>query len=96
MADLRFEWDPQKAAANLRKHGVSFEEAETVFSDEHALLLDDPDHSIEEDNFILIGVSAKLRLLVVCHCYREGDEVIRIISARKATRTERRQYAERW
>ncbi len=65
MADLPFEWDPQKAAANLRKHGVSFEEGETVFSDEHALLLDDPDHSIEEDHFILIGLSVGLRLLVV-------------------------------
>lgn len=96
MADLRFEWDPAKAAANLRKHGVSFEEAETAFSDEHALLQDDPDHSTDEERFVLIGLSAALRTVVVCHCYRERADVIRLISARKATRTERRTYAARW
>jgi len=71
---LRFEWDPKKAAANLRKHGVSFEDAQTVFADENAKLIDDPDHSEEEDRFVLLGLSSSLRLLVVCHCYRsEGD-----------------------
>jgi uncharacterized DUF497 family protein len=96
MADLRFEWDPAKAAANVRKHGVSFDEAETAFSDEHALLLDDPELSADDDRFILIGLSAALRMVVLCHCYHEGADVIRLISARKATRTERRDYAARW
>ena len=95
MSDLRFEWDPRKAAENLRKHGVSFAEAETVFSDEYGLLIDDPEHSLDEDRFVLLGVSAASRLLVVVHCYRVGDQVIRIISARKADRMERRQYEER-
>jgi uncharacterized DUF497 family protein len=81
---------------NKRKHDVSFEEAATVFSDEHALLLSDPGHSDEEDRFVLLGLSASLRTLVVCHCYRKGEKVIRIISARKATRTERSQYVERY
>jgi uncharacterized DUF497 family protein len=94
MSELRFEWDPRKAAANLRKHGVSFTEAETVFSDEHGVLIDDPEHSSDEDRFVLLGVSATSRLLVVVHCYRAGDMVIRIISARKADRFERRQYEE--
>lgn len=92
----RIEWDEAKNALNKRKHGVSFEEASTVFADEHALLLADPDHSTEEDRFILMGFSASLRILVVCHCYRHGEEIIRIISARKATKSERAQYSERW
>lgn len=96
MRDLRFEWDPKKDAANQRKHGVSFEVAATVFSDEHALLIDDPDHSEDEERFILLGLSAALRTLVVCHCYREADSVIRLISARKATRSEREVYDRRW
>jgi len=96
MAGIRFEWDPRKSAGNRRKHGVSFEEASTVFADEHALLIDDPDHSDDEDRFILLGLSASLRMLVVCHCYRESDELIRIISARKATRNEREHYNRRW
>jgi uncharacterized protein len=96
MDRLRFEWHPAKAAANLRKHGVSFEEAETAFSDEHALVLDDPDHSTGEDRFVLLGLSAALRVLVVVHAYREADAVIRLISARKATRSERAQYDARW
>ena len=96
MAGLRFEWDRRKSAANERKHGVTFEEAETVFTDEHAPLIADPDHSADEDRFILLGLSASLRTLLVCHCYREGDAVIRIISARKATRPERAQYNRRW
>ena len=96
MVDLRFEWDPRKSAANRRKHGVSFEEAETVFADEHALLLDDPDHSEAEDRLILLGLSARFRVLVVVHCYREGEDTIRIISARRAIKSERTQYDARW
>ena len=89
---MRFAWDDAKAEENRRKHGVPFEEAATVFTDENARLKHDPDHSEEEDRFILLGFSAKLRMLLVCHAYRENDEVIRIISARKATPNERRQY----
>ena len=96
MAELRFEWDGRKDASNRRKHGISFDEAKTVFADEHALLLDDPDHSDGEDRLVMLGLSAALRTLVVCHCYREADEVIRIISARKATRPEREIYNRRW
>lgn len=89
---LSFSWDTRKNALNRKKHGISFEEAQTVFVDENALLINDPDHSIDEDRFILLGLSARLRILVVCHCYLEQDDVIRIISARKATLTEQRQY----
>src|SRR6266508_2861267 len=96
MAGIRFEWDRAKNTINKRKHGVSFEEAETVFSDEHALLINDPEHSDEEERFILLGLSAALRTVVVCHCYREKDELIRIISARKADRSERNHYNRRW
>ncbi|MBD3867985.1 MAG: BrnT family toxin [Acidobacteria bacterium] len=95
MSDLQFVWDSRKAKSNAKKHGVTFEEAETVFFDESALLLADPDHSEEEDRFILLGASARLRLLVVCHCYRESESTIRLFSARKADREERRQYKER-
>ena len=94
MAGLRFEWDESKNRANKRKHGVSFQEAETVFYDERAFLLDDPDEG--EDRFVLLGLSATLRTLVVCHCYRQRDAVIRIISARKAHREERRDYERGW
>ena len=89
-----FEWDESKNKANTQKHGVSFEEAQTVFYDENALLIDDPDHSEDEDRFILFGISLSLRLLVVCHCYRQSETIIRIISARKATRSESKQYGE--
>ena len=92
MKDLRFEWDPKKSATNRRKHGVSFEDAQTAFSDEFGLIIDDPEHSKTEARFILLGVSASLRLLVVCHCYRAGGDVIRIISARKADTHESAQY----
>jgi len=92
MNAMRVAWDEAKAAENLRKHGVSFEEGATVFADENARLKPDPDHSQAEDRFLILGFSAKLRLLIVCHAYRENDEVIRIISARKATRNERKQY----
>lgn len=92
MPGLRIEWDPRKAAANLRKHGVSFEYAQTVFADERARLIDDPDHSEEEERFLLQGLSSTLRLLVVAHCYRAEGNLIRIISARKATPDEQRYY----
>ena len=96
MSALQFEWDATKNNANRKKHGVGFEEAETVFSDEMGILIADPDHSDDEDRFMLLGVSAGLRLLVVSHCYREGDDVIRIISARTADRREARSYRMRW
>jgi uncharacterized DUF497 family protein len=96
VTDLRFESDARKEAQNRRKHRVSFAEAETVFADEHALLIDDPDHSTEEDRFLLLGLSARLRILVVTHTYREAEAVIRIISVRKATRRERNIYNQRW
>lgn len=92
MNGMRFAWDEAKAEENLRKHGVSFEEGSTVFADENARLKHDPDHSQKEDRFILLGFSAKLRLLIVCHAYRENEEVIRIVSARKAVPNERKQY----
>ena len=92
MNSLRIEWDPRKAAANRRKHGVSFEEARTVFFDERGLLIDDPDHSEDEERFVLLGLSSSLRLLVVCHCYRGQGGVIRIISARRATARESKFY----
>jgi uncharacterized DUF497 family protein len=92
MSQLRFEWDPDKAALNSRKHKVSFEDAQTVFSDERARLIDDPDHSEDEDRFVLLGLSQSLRLLVVVHCYRAEGNVIRIISARKANADEQLYY----
>ena len=96
MAELRFDWDPKKNRDNQRDHKVAFEEAKTAFADEHGLLMADPDHSEDEDRFLLLGLSARLRLLVVCHTYREEDEVIRLISARTADRSERKQYSRRW
>ena len=96
MSDLRFEWDPKKDRANQKKHGVSFQEAASVFVDERALFMADPEHSEDEDRFVLLGLSAAMRIVLVCHCYREVDQVIRIISARKATRPERSQYRNRW
>ena len=92
MNGLVFEWDIDKNKANKEKHQVSFEEAQTVFYDRNALLIDDPDHSDDEDRFILLGFSNLANLLVVCHCYRQSESVIRIISARKATRTEANYY----
>jgi len=91
MSQIRFERDPRKAKSNERKHGVSFEEAQSVFFDEQALLFEDPQPLHEEERFVLLGLSASLRLLVVVHALRDRD-VIRIISARKATRMETRQY----
>lgn len=95
MNEPRFEWDIRKAVGNLRKHGVSFEEAKTVFSDDNALLLDDPAHSGVEARFMLLGLSESWRLLVVVHTLRDRGEFIRLISARRATRHERQQYFDR-
>ena len=89
---IKFEWDENKNSINKKKHNISFEEAKTVFYDENALLIDDPEHSEQEERFIILGTSLKANLLVVCHCYRQSDTVIRIISARKATTTETNQY----
>ncbi len=93
MSALIFDWDERKAAANLKKHGVSFEEAKSAFFDERAKLIDDPDHSEDEERLILLGLSSALRLLVVCHCYRDEGGVIRIISARKASTRESKFYS---
>ena len=92
MTDIQFEWDEDKSRENKRKHKVSFEEARTVFLDENAIRFFDPDHSQDEDRFIMLGMSFTLRVLVVCHCYREDDLVIRIISARKADKREQSDY----
>ena len=92
MTDIQFEWDEGKSRENKRKHKVSFEEAQTVFLDENAIRFFDPDHSQDEDRFIMLGMSFTLRVLVVCHCYREDDSVIRIISARKADKREQSDY----
>jgi len=95
MKKLIFEWDDQKNASNKRKHGVSFEDAQTVFFDENAIEFDDPDHSIQKERFILLGLSQSLKVLVVCHCYRSDESKIRIISARKATKKEQGVYFRR-
>ena len=92
---MNFEWDENEAATNQQKHGITFQEAATVFQDEDALQIFDPDHSEDEDRFILLGKSSILRILVVCHCYRANDDVIRIISARQATRNESSTYKRR-
>lgn len=95
MHEPRFEWDPRKSLSNRKKHGVSFEEARSAFSDEQGRVIDDPDHSQGEDRFLLLGMSSALRLLVVCHCVREDGDVIRLISARRATSHERHDYEAR-
>lgn len=87
-----FDWDENKNRINQEKHGITFEEASTVFFDDRAILFDDPVHSIDEDRFLLLGMSETARLCIVCHCYRESDTVIRIISARQATRKEEERY----
>jgi len=94
MLEIRFVWDESKNRLNRRKHGVSFEEAKTVFYDEKTIQFPDPDHSQQEDRFLMLGMSYWLRILMVCHCFREDDSVIRIISARKATRKEIERYEE--
>lgn len=92
MVEIIFEWDNKKDILNRKKHGISFDEARTAFYDENAIQYFDPDHSDEEDRFILLGISFKLNVLVVCHCYRENDSVIRIIMARKADKEEEDEY----
>lgn len=95
MGGLRFDWDGRKEKSNIKKHGVSFEEARTVFYDENAIQFFDSDHSEEEDRFILLGMSFKLRVLVVCHCSIESETIVRIISARKADKSEESEYWRR-
>ena len=95
MEYIHFSWDDAKNRANISKHAVSFEEARTAFFDEAARIIDDPDHSHQEDRFLLLGMSNRFRLLLVCHCYRESEIQIRIISARKATAAETRHYRRR-
>ena len=87
-----FDWDENKNKINLAKHGITFEEASTVFFDGRAILFDDPIHSAEEDRFLLLGMSETAKVCIVCHCYRESDTIIRIISARQATRKEEERY----
>ena len=89
---MKIIWDESKNQENIQKHGISFVEAETVFYDPNGMLIADPDHSDKEDRFIILGLSKMLHLLVVCHCYRENDDVIRIITARKATKKETKFY----
>ena len=92
MKRLEFEWDKKKEKANVKKHGVSFDEARSAFFDENAIQFYDPDHSDEEDRFILLGLSLKPQVLVVCHCFRESETVVRIISAREADKDEELVY----
>lgn len=94
MSNLYFEWDNKKAIKNIEKHGIAFEEASTVFSDENGILFDDPEHSFDEERFLLIGMSNLSKVLIVCHCYRESNNTIRIISARKATKKEKDTYVK--
>ncbi|MCZ7609707.1 MAG: BrnT family toxin [Ignavibacterium sp.] len=89
---MQFVWDQNKNLANIKKHKISFEEAKSVFLDDNARLIPDPDHSMSEERFIILGITNKLRLLLVAHTYKENDDVIRIISARKATKTETKYY----
>ena len=94
MKAIEFSWDKNKARINLTKHKISFEEAQSVFDDDNARLIYDPDHSENEDRFILLGLSCSLRVLVVVHCYKDEENIIRLISARKATKPEEKNYKE--
>lgn len=96
MENINFEWDENKNTINKRKHGLSFETAQEVFYDSSAILFDDPDHSFDEERFIIIGMNKSSKICVVSHCYRNSDNVIRIISAREATKRERKIYEESW
>lgn len=96
MGTINFEWDENKNRLNQRKHGISFEEAASVFYDEYAVLFDDPDHSGEEDRFLIIGTTGTEKICIVSHCYRDNNDTIRIISARKAIKPEQRIYTEKW
>ncbi|MDP8207353.1 MAG: BrnT family toxin [Candidatus Electryonea clarkiae] len=92
MNHLQFEWDERKEKQNVKKHGISFNEARSVFYDENAMQFFDPDHSDDEDRFIIIGLSFKLRVVIVCHCFREDETVVRIISARRANKSEEQDF----
>ncbi|VAW89545.1 hypothetical protein MNBD_GAMMA18-488 [hydrothermal vent metagenome] len=92
MSELKFTWDDRKDSANQKKHGISFDEAILVFDDDNARLIPDPNHSEDEDRYILLGLCSQLRVLVVCHCYRNEDLSVRVISARKANKSEAKQY----
>ena len=92
MSNITFEWDASKASLNKKKHGISFDEAKTVFFDENAKVIHDPEHSDDEERFIILGLSVNVRMLVVIHCYRKNDRIIRLISARNATHKESTQY----
>lgn len=92
MENIRFEWDENKNLTNKVKHGIDFEEAKTVFYDDDAIVFDDPEHSMEEERFLILGISKHENLCIVSHCYRGEDNIIRIISARKATRNETKTY----
>lgn len=92
MEGIRFEWDETKNQINKVKHGIGFEEAQTVFYDDNAIMFDDPEHSMEEERFLILGITKHENLCIVSHCYRDKDEVIRIISARKATKNETKVY----
>lgn len=91
---IRFEWDENKNESNKKKHDIAFEDAKTVFSDDYAILFDDPDHSAEEERFLIIGLAESSGICIVSHCYREKDDIIRIISARRATKAEKATYQE--
>jgi len=95
MKELRFDWDELKQKTNIKKHGVSFEEARTAFFDESAIQYFDPDHFEDEDRFLLLGMSIKPQILIVCHCFRESETLVRIISARKADKSEEQTYWRR-
>ena len=90
--DIKFEWDTTKADSNKKKHKIGFDEAKTVFFDENAIVIHDPEHSEDEERFVILGISTIARILVVCHCFRQKGSIIRIISARKATKKESIQY----
>ena len=92
---ISFEWDFKKNSQNRKKHGIEFEDAVSVFMDENAIIYDDIDHADDEERYIILGVDSKSRILVVVHCYRKSDTVIRIISARTATRNEIADYYNR-
>ena len=96
MNNIQFEWDDNKAQKNIEKHKISFEEACTVFADENAILFDDPEHSQDEERFLLLGFSDRANMLIVCHCYRGENDIIRLISAREATSNEKMRYQKGW
>ena len=95
MENIQFEWDENKNQINKIKHGIGFEEAATVFYDDDAIMFDDPEHSMEEERFLILGITKHENLCIVSHCYRDNDNIIRIISARKATKNEKQVY-RRW